>query len=223
MGSFAISTTSPHFASMFIHLNDANAAVVAYTEALAHTDSERWKVAAERFEKLNAFPFETNANEDSKSHLNLATVCDNKSALTNACAAVQMYYTPANHTDADKLREMEELNVAAGEFALLDTKKIRGRRLIVECEANLDSADAAMPSITNSEDAESQSRAVEEYKTHASMAVTLAKMVPDQLNSEGFEELKKRITAADETLKQYYSDDYNKLMRDAETACMSNN
>lgn len=214
IGSFAISTTSPHFAKMFMTLNDANAAVAAYTEALSNNDSERWRTAAERFEKLEPFSFETNAEEDSKANLNLATVCDNKTQISNACTAVQMYYTPANHLDSDKLREMEDINVSAGEFALLDSTKIRGRRTIVECENNLKSADEAMPEI-NSDDADMQRNAIEKYKLHASVAVTLAKMVPDQMKNESFEELQKRVNSADEMLKQYYSDDYDKLMREA--------
>ena len=218
-GSFAISTTSPQFAEMFMALNDANAAIVAYSDAVSSKDSEKWSVASQRFAALADFAFAVNDADDSKANLNLATICDSRVLLENACAAASMYYTPSNHTNVDMLHKMDELNSAAGEFALLDGIKIRGRQAVVECETNLNAADEAMPSVSNSDDPEVQSQAIEEYKVRAATAVVLAKMVPDEAKTELFDNVKKRVAAADETLRQYYADDYNRLIRDAETMC----
>ena len=76
-----------------------------------------------------------------------------------------------------------------------------------------------MPSVSNSDDPEVQSQAIEEYKVRAATAVVLAKMVPEEAKTELFDNVKKRVAAADETLRQYYADDYNRLIRDAETMC----
>jgi hypothetical protein len=222
-GSFAISTTSPQFATMFTTLNKAHLASVCFGDAVQMNTPEKWKRAAEVAKNMSPFNFEVNSENDA-THLNLAVVADKRDELAAACLAMALYTDPVNHTIVAKLKEMETENTAACELALLNSTLIRGRRSTVECEHNLELAAAAIPAITAGANADNENAAdvISTYKLAASTAVCAFTKIPSEMANKLPPELHERISRVQDTLKQYYANDYDQLMRDADIAWVAN-
>ena len=204
---------------MFMTLNAAHTACTLFGEAVEHSTPDKWNTAANAFEATKPFAYDINASKDA-SYLNLATVADKKVELVAACNAMALYTDPANHSNVEKLKEMEKYNKTACDMALLDSEKIRGRRSIVECETHLKLATDAIPDVALDPE-ESAQETTDRYKKHASIAVHAFSKIPKDMLKSASPELPARIASTNETLKQYYAKDYQSLMQEAEAAWLA--
>ena len=151
LGAHGILINSPNFENAFKLLNNCVGAVEQYRKALmsplstpaeVKAAAEEWKTTGSMFESLQPFPYEI-PNTDNSSLLNLPAVLDNVIEITDACKAAEMYFRAENHTDAEKLKEMLDLNTRAKKAAVLSSEKITDQRNSILLDISLAKASEA--------------------------------------------------------------------------------